>query len=450
LKITDLNPHGGIGANCTYCKIGPFEFVVDSGLHPKYVGNLSLPVHNKIPAGNLDFILLTHCHLDHLGSLPRLSRIQPQAPVFLSYPSSILIRRMLSNSLAVMKRQRSELNLNELPFYGRSDLSGLYDRMEVLSLEEPRILEKAGKQIEISAYHAGHVAGALSFGLTYKGKKTLFTGDILFDNLRTLDGATPPRNPVDTLVMETTRGISERAPGKQRESEIVRLLEDIRKCLNRGGSALIPVFALGRMQEMLVVLDQARKRNALPPTPVFCSGLGMDLVNHLHQISRNYNGVRFSRKVLRSLGAQPLPRRIQPGEPLPMQGIYLVSSGMMIENTPSYMLASSMLGDVRNGLFFVGYCDPTTPGGKLLSRNQDESFLFEAIDIRENIRSTVNQYDLSGHADREELLNYARFVSPRKLVLHHGDPESRAWFAEQLLDSNFTVLDPKPLIEYEV
>ncbi len=446
----DLNPHGGIGANCTYGKIGPFQFAIDSGLHPKHAGNESLPRHDRIPPGELDFILLTHCHLDHLGSLPLLSRLHPQAPLFLSYPSSILIRRMLSNSLAVMKRQRSELNLPELPLYGRSDLGALYDRMEIISIEDPVVFEKDGESIEITAYHAGHVAGAVSFDLKYEGKHTFFTGDVLFHGLRTLQGAQLPSHPVDVLVMETTRGMSERPADKQREAEIVQLLLDIRKCLKRGGSVLLPVFALGRMQEMLVLLDEARRNKALPPTPVFCSGLGMDLVNHIHQISQNFNRVNFSRKVLRSLGAQPLPRRIQAGEPLPMQGIYLVSSGMMVENTPSYMLASSMLEDDRNGIFFVGYCDPNTPGGQLLECQPGDEFLFEEVDILAQIRASIKKYDLSGHADREELLAFAQSVSPRKIVLHHGDPEARAWFSSEFEKLNLPVLDPEPLIEYEV
>ncbi len=450
MKFTDLNPHGGIGANCSFCQVGPFRFVIDSGLHPKYAGNESLPRHDRIQPGTLDFILLTHCHLDHLGSLPLLARLHPQAPVFLSYPSSILIRRMLSNSLAVMKRQRSELKLPELPLYGRSDLSALYDRMEIMPIGEPMIFEKDGQEMEITAYHAGHVAGAVSFDLKYEGKHIFFTGDLLFNDLRTLEGAQLPRHPVDLLVMETTRGVSERPAGQQREAEIVRLLQDIRKTLKRGGSALVPVFALGRMQEMLVVLDEARKNKALPPSPVFCSGLGMDLVNHIHQISQNFSRINFSRKVLRSLGVQPLPRRLQPGEPLPMQGIYLVSSGMMVENTPSYMLASSMLGDDRNGIFFVGYCDPSTPGGQLLQGQPGEEFLFEAVDLKEKIRATIRQYDLSGHADRDELLAFARSVSPRKILLHHGDPEARAWFSSQFEQNDLPVLDPEPLIEYEV
>jgi len=98
----------------------------------------------------------------------------------------------------------------------------------------------------------------------------------------------------------------------------------------------------------------------------------------------------------------------------------------------------------------VGYCDPSTPGGQLLTCGQGDDFLFEAVDIQTKIRATVRQYDLSGHADREELLAYARSVSPRKIVLHHGDPESRAWFFEQLKKCNLPVLDPEPLIEYEV
>ena len=357
---------------------------------------------------------------------------------------------MLSNSLAVMKRQRSELNLPELPLYGRSDLRALYDRMEIMPIGEPMIFEKDGKTIEITAYHAGHVAGAVSFDLLYEGKHTFFTGDVLFDDLRTLQGAQLPNHPVDVLVMETTRGVSKRPANKLREAEVVNLLQDIRKALKRGASVLLPVFALGRMQEMLVLLNEARKNKALPPTPVFCSGLGMDLVNHIHQISQNFSRVNFSRKVLRSLGAQPLPRRIQAGEPLPMQGIYLVSSGMMVENTPSYMLASSMLGDARNGIFFVGYCDPNTPGGQLLEYDLGDEFLFDAVDIKTRICASVKKYDLSGHADRDELLAFAKSLSPRKIVLHHGDPEARDWFNSQFKQLNFPVLDPEPLIEYEV
>ena len=142
-------------------------------------------------------------------------------------------------------------------------------------------LEKDGRSLELTLHHAGHIAGAVSVGFKSRDENVFFTGDVLFNDQRTLDGAIPPLDPVDVLITETTRGSAARDPSRQRENEIVSLLESSRKTLTRGGSVLIPVFALGRMQEMLVILNEAFRRKALPKVPVFCSGLGMDLVNQL-------------------------------------------------------------------------------------------------------------------------------------------------------------------------
>jgi Cft2 family RNA processing exonuclease len=450
MKFTDLNAQGGIGANCSLCEIGPFKFVIDSGLHPKFAGSESLPKHEEIERFSLDFIILTHCHLDHLGSLPLLSREQPDAPVILSYASSILARRMLSNSISVMKRQRTELNIPELPYYGRGDLTSLYDRFKTPPLHTPYRLEKNGEHIELTLHHAGHVAGAVSVSIKYKGKTTFFTGDILFNDQRTLDGANLPKEPVDILVTETTRGSTEIPRNQSRESEIVRMLKTIHSTLTKQGSVLIPVFALGRMQEMLAILDEAFRKNAIPKVPVFCSGLGMDLVNHFHEISKNTNRVRFNRKVLRAIGARPLPKKIEPGRRPPMEGIFLVSSGMMVENTPSYVLASGLLGEAKNSILFVGYCDPSTPGGKLLEASKGETFDFDALDVVQKIEAKVSKFDLSGHANRDELIAYAKKISPRAVILHHGDPDAREWFKQNLENEPFSIYDPEPLKTYDI
>lgn len=450
MKFTDLNVQGGIGANCSLCEIGPFKFVIDSGLHPKFAGSESLPKHEEIERFSLDFIILTHCHLDHLGSLPLLSRQQPDAPVILSYASSILARRMLSNSISVMKRQRTELNIPELPYYGRGDLTSLYDRFKTPPLHTPYRLEKNGEHIELTLHHAGHVAGAISVSIKYKGNITFFTGDILFNDQRTLDGANLPKEPVDILVTETTRGSTEIPRNQSRESEIVRMLKTIHSTLAKQGSVLIPVFALGRMQEMLAILDEAFRKKAIPKVPVFCSGLGMDLVNHFHEISKNTNRVRFNRKVLRAIGARPLPKKIEPGRRPPMEGIFLVSSGMMVENTPSYVLASGLLGESKNSILFVGYCDPSTPGGKLLEASRGDTFDFDALDVLQKIEAKVSKFDLSGHANRDELIAYAKKISPRAVILHHGDPEAREWFKQNLENEPFSIYDPEPLKTYDI
>ena len=428
---------------------GPFRFAVDSGLHPKFAGNKALPDFSLVEHDSLDFIILTHCHLDHLGSLPILSRENPQAPVLTSQASRTLACRMLHNSIAVMKRQRAELDLPEYPLYGRSDVTDLRKRFQPLAFGRPFELEKNGETLEVTFHLAGHVAGAASCSVCRNGETIFFTGDVLFNDQRTLPGAKPSLDPVDVLVMETTRGLTERPAGSSRETELVHLLRDIRKVLKRGGSALIPIFALGRMQEMLVILEEARRKGAIPPSPVFCSGLGMDLVNHFHDISAQAGHLRFSRKVLKSLGVRHIPRRLQPGQQPHDQGIYLVSSGMMVANTPSYMLASGLLGNDRNAILFVGYCDPDTPGGKLLEVKNGDDFVFEAIDHVEPVRARIRQYDLSGHADRDELVALAERLSPKTIFLHHGDPEAREWFSQALSGNPAQVIDPEPLRQYE-
>jgi Cft2 family RNA processing exonuclease len=125
---------------------------------------------------------------------------------------------------------------------------------------------------------------------------------------------------------------------------------------------------------------------------------------------------------------------------------------MMVENTPSYKVASSLIGRARHAVCFVGYCDPETPGGRLLTTAPGAKFSFGALRYTTPLRARVEKFDLSGHADRGELVAYARARQPRAVVLTHGDPPARAWFAETLrkLPSPPQVLDPEPGEVYTV
>jgi predicted metal-dependent RNase len=141
-----------------------------------------------------------------------------------------------------------------------------------------------------------------------------------------------------------------------------------------------------------------------------------------------------------------------PGKEPPEQGIYILSSGMMVEHTPSYNLAASLLPQGRNAICFVGYCDPETPGGKLLDTKPGETFLFENIDYQTPVRAQIERFEMSGHADREELLKFALRTHPKKVVLTHGDPGARAWFAIALAENDpaLIVIDPKPLEPFQL
>jgi Cft2 family RNA processing exonuclease len=111
-----------------------------------------------------------------------------------------------------------------------------------------------------------------------------------------------------------------------------------------------------------------------------------------------------------------------------------------------------MLGHHQNSILFVGYCDPETPGGELLQSKHGEEFLFDALEFKTKIEAKIEKFDLSGHADREELINFAIEREPRAIVLTHGDQEARDWFRKQLTEKlpDTQVLDPVPLQEYLV
>lgn len=447
MKITDLNAENDIGSNCLYVEVGPFRVLVDCGVHPKKAGKAALPRLDLIPDRSLDFIILTHCHLDHVGALPVVLRRHPGAKVLCSAASAMLVRRILRNSVTVMMRQREETGIRDYPFYTYEELDGVEARIQPLPLGLARRFQARGEELSLTLHAAGHVVGAVGVMMEHRGAKHFFTGDVLFADQNTIRGAAFPREPLDTLVTETTRGATPHHEDLTRASEQARLLKSVRETVEGGGSILIAAFAFGRMQEILMLLHAAWEDDLLPDCPVFCSGLGVDLADYFDMISRKTGTVRFRRHVMRDLNVRPLRGKyVEPGLDLQERGIYVLSSGMLVENTPAWRVASNLLDHARNTVAFVGYCDPDTPGGRLLAAGPGDEFEFPHLEYTARVNAKVERYHLSGHADREELVAFARDCSPRNIVLTHGDPPAREWFSAALRERlpGAVIIDPKP------
>ncbi|HTL66432.1 MAG TPA: MBL fold metallo-hydrolase [Lacunisphaera sp.] len=452
MKLIDLNRDGGIGANSLYVQIGDFHLVIDSGLHPKKSGRQAAPDLRPLQGVKLDLVIITHCHLDHIGSLPLLLRDQPDVPVVMTQPSRMLIERMLHNSANVMTREREEKGTADYPLFTHEEIDRVAPRLHGHPFSHAKKFPGARDDIEFILHPAGHIPGAAGVEIHHKNRRFFFTGDVLFNVQRILAGAMFPTARFDTLVMETTRGVTERTPGQARSHEMIRLVDTINATIQRGGSVLIPVFALGRMQEIMAILHDARKFNKLVEAPIFASGLGLDIADLFDQVARKTGAVHFTRTILKDLKVRKSPRDLVPGKEPPQPGIYVVSSGMVVENTPSYTLASCLAAQPKHSICFVGYCDPDTPGGRILATARGDSILFDAVNVKVKLRCQVEKFELSGHADRDELLEYAVQSHPRSIVLTHGDPPARAWFAEQLKQQlpRTKVVDPVPLQQYQV
>src|SRR5205085_122245 len=222
-----------------------------------------------------------------------------------------------------------------------------------------------------------------------------YTGDVCFHDQTILKRARFEGVRADVLIMETTRGSRALPPGFTRELEIERLSQAIQRVLKRKGSVLLPTFALGRTQEILALLAVLIGQSKLQPQPIYIGGLGRvfteiyDLEAHrTHRELPNLQLHEALNLVVLDQG-QADKMRLGGGH------IFVITAGMMSENTAAHNLAARMIGDPEQAIFFVGYTDPDTPGGRLKASKSGETFLFSPSAGELPHRCEVQDFDLT-------------------------------------------------------
>lgn len=452
MRIINLNPDTDIGASAWFVDLEGHRLLLDSGLHPKREGRAGLPLFGAVRNEEADAIAISHCHHDHVGSLPVALRHFPKAHVLMTELSYFLVERVLHNSVNVMTRQRDELGIKDYPLYSHNEVDDLAPVFQGF---------KYRREIEWAAHHktragftsptleffdAGHTLG--SAGILVRGRKeTLFyTGDVCFHDQTILRAARFEDVKADVLILETTRGNRIVPAGLTREAEVERLTVAIHRALKRKACILIPSFALGRTQEMLALLALLMDSGKLNPQPIFIGGLGRVFTEiydlEAHRAHRQHTNLQLHESlnlvVLESGQANKM--KLSGGR------IFVITAGMMSENTAAHDLAVRMIGDERQSIFFVGYADPATPAGRLRAAKPGEEFIFSAGAGRLTRRCDVQEFDLTAHANRDDLLDFVSRVSPRVVLLGHGSADSRQWFEEQIVARHprIKVVQPQP------
>jgi len=451
MRIVNLNPDTDIGASAWFVEVEGHRLLMDAGIHPKYEGRRALPLYDLVKGKELDAIAISHCHHDHVGSLPVAMRHFPKAHVLMSELSYFLVERVLHNSVNVMKRQRDELGIQEYPLFSHDevdDLAPLFQGFRYNREVDWAAFHKTrpGFMPTIEFFDAGHALG--SAGLMVRGQKeTLFyTGDVCFHDQTILKRARFEGIKADVLLMETTRGNRDLPPGFTRESELERLSGAIQDVLKRKGSVLIPTFALGRTQEILALLAVLTAEGKLPRQPIYIGGLGRVFTEIYDLESHRTHRQHPELQLHEALNLVVL----DPGqvEKMNLTGgkIFVITAGMMSENTAAHDLAVRMMGDKRQAIFMVGYSDPDTPGGRLRAAKSGEPFLFSAKAGQATRICELQEFDLTAHANRNDLLDFVGQVEPRSVLLGHGEDDSRNWFQQQINKRypRIKVIQPKP------
>ena len=239
MRIVNLNPDTDIGASSWFAALDGHRLLMDAGAHPKREGRACLPLYSAVEGEKVDAIVLSHCHHDHVGSLPVAARHFPQAHILMTELSYYLIGRVLHNSVNVMVRQRDEAGIKEYPLYTHGELEELetgfqgfkYNR-EVEWNSHAKM--RAGIPSPTLEFHdAGHALGSAGILVRSKGESLFFTGDVCFHDQTLLKAACFADVRADVLIMETTRGDRQTPPGftRVRRASLARALS--RTCSDR-------------------------------------------------------------------------------------------------------------------------------------------------------------------------------------------------------------------------
>ena len=305
--------------------------------------------------------------------------------------------------------------------------------IEARGVERPFDLDHDGS-IRATFHDAGHILGSVGVTIEAAGKRVMYTGDVNFEHSTLQKGALFPNDPVDALIVETTRGAQARAPGYTRHNEENEFAAAIARVIQRKGSVLIPVFAMGKTQEVLAMIHRFKSQGLIPKhTPVYIGGLSTKMTHIYDRYSdvsrRHLQGFRF----LKDMEIEGTDRKHRGPIPFGSGCIYALSSGMMSERTVSNNFArQGILENKRHGLFFVGYADPETPGGRIRMASPGDSVLLDPAHPPVPLHCEMRVFDFSGHSTREAIADYIVKVRPKTAFLVHGDDDAVEWFQAEL------------------
>ena len=452
MKFLNLTRRTEIGANSYYLEIGGHRLVLDCGMHPKNTGEDALPYLKAIAGRDIEAILISHAHQDHIGTLPLIMRRFPSARVFMTEATAEVGSVLLHNSVNVMTRQREEVGEASYPLFTHRETDRASERWrrcplrQRISIAGERAPQREREALTFEFFEAGHVLGSAGILVRAEGKTVFYTGDVNFDDQTIMQAAVFTEEKIDVLIMECTRGDHAKPGGWTRAGEERRFAEALESAFERGACVLIPVFALGKTQEILAMLYKFRRHRLLPEFPIYIGGLSSKFTDIYDRRAHTTRRQLPRLQLMREAAPFILNDETVRDAPLRAGRAYVLSSGMMIPNTLSNVLARRLIENPQHSIFFVGYANPESPAGLLREAGKGGEVALDPDKPPQRVRCNIEQFQFSAHATREGLIEYARKISPRKIVLVHGDPPAVEWMRATLVAElpNTDVIVPTP------
>src|SRR5439155_10752780 len=276
---------------------------------------------------------------------------------------------LLHNSVNVMTRQREEIGEMSYPLFTHREIDRASERWrwcrlrQRISIAGERAAAREKDTLTFELFDAGHVLGSTGVMLRAEGRTVFYTGDVNFDEQTIMQAAVFPEEKIDVLVMECTRGDHAKPKDWTRASEERRFAEALGTAFERDACVLIPVFALGKTQEILGMLYKFRQRRLLPEFPIYIGGLSSKFTDIYDRRTHTTRRQMARLKLMREVAPFILNDETIRDTPVRGRRVYVLSSGMMIPRTLSNVFARRIIENPIHSIFFVGYANPESPAG---------------------------------------------------------------------------------------
>ncbi|WP_439489651.1 MBL fold metallo-hydrolase RNA specificity domain-containing protein [Algoriphagus sp.] len=441
VSVKFLGAAGSVTGSRYLLDLGDFEFLIDCGL---FQGRKDLRRRNwdkfPMPPKDVEAVILTHAHLDHIGYLPKLVKDGFSGPIYCTGATTEIAKILLLDSGKLQeeeaeyaKKKGYSKHENPEPLYTIEDAEAVFPLLKPQEFKKPFAIHPS---VEVTYYHAGHILGAAITKIVIKGevqtKKLVFSGDLgrYHDPLLYPPTMIPE---ADVVWIESTYGDRVSSVPKP-EEELANAINDI---FSRDGLAIIPAFAVGRTQLVMYYLYQLIKKGKIQNVPIY---LDSPMAINVSQLYREFHQDHQLIAVLEDTDHHPFQHSnlhyIRKQEQSRMlndlkeKAIIISASGMATGGRVLHHLMHHLPNE-RNGVIFVGYQAEGTRGRRLVNGESGIRIFGQEVPVKAKV---YNVEGLSAHADQNELMEWAEgfSVKPKLAFMIHGEEKSATVLAKKL------------------
>lgn len=421
IKVTPLGAGQDVGRSCVLLSVGGKNIMLDCGMHMGYNDDRRFPDFSYITDEGslnsyLDCVIITHFHLDHCGALPYMTEmVGYSGPIYMTGPTKAICPILLEDFRKITVDKKGETN-----FFTKQMIQDCMKKVTVVNLHQSI---KVDDQLEIKAYYAGHVLGAAMFHVKVNQQSVVYTGDYNMTPDRHLGAAWIDKCRPDLLISESTYATTIRDSKRCRERDFLIKVHD---CIEKGGKVLIPVFALGRAQELCILLETYWERMNLKVPIYFAMGLTEKATNYYKMF------ITWTNQKIKKTFVQR--NMFDFKHILPFSRAYMDRPGaMVVFATPGMLHAGLSLQLFRewapcenNMVIMPGYCVAGTVGHKILSGAKKVEFANKQV---VDVKMAVEYMSFSAHADAKGIMQLITQCEPRNVLLVHGEASKMHFLA---------------------